>query len=121
MKKTASAIQVKRIYEPAAKDDGYRVLVDRLWPRGVQKAKAQVDAWLKEISPSAALRKQFHSHPDLWDAFEKAYTKELLDSHATDIFRDLLAEHGHICLLYAAKDTEHNNAVALRNFLIKKL
>lgn len=115
----ASGFRVKRIYEPAAADDGYRVLVDRLWPRGVSKQKAHIDAWLKEIAPSDALRKQFHGHADTWKEFVAAYARELKDEPAKSAAAELRdkAKHEPVTLLYAARDGDHNNAVALKEWL----
>lgn len=116
------AIRVKRIYEPSEAGDGMRILVDRLWPRGIAKAKAKVDLWLKEIAPSDALRKRFHAKPALWDAFGAAYAKELqaepAASAATELRRH--ARQGPVTLLYAARDEEHNNAVALKAWLTRR-
>jgi len=115
----APGYRVKRIYEPAAADDGYRVLVDRLWPRGVSKQKAHIDAWLKEIAPSDALRKQFHGQADTWKEFVAAYARELKAEPAKSAAAQLSekAKHGPVTLLYAARDENHNNAVALKDWL----
>lgn len=108
---------LKRVYEPASESDGCRVLVDRLWPRGLSKAEVHVDHWLKDLSPSNALRKTFHHDPDRWDAFVAAYGRELAaNTDAVDVLRKLMAE-GKVTLLYAARDTRFNNAVALRDWL----
>jgi uncharacterized protein YeaO (DUF488 family) len=111
--------RVKRIYEPASADDGVRVLVDRLWPRGVSKQKAHIDAWLKEIAPSDALRKKFHGQADTWKEFVAAYARELKEEPAKAAVAELRdkAKHGPVTLLYAARDEEHNNAVALKEWL----
>ena len=112
--------RVKRIYEPASTDDGFRVLVDRLWPRGLSKQKAHIDAWLKEIAPSDALRRRFHGHPEDWDAFRKAYAAELKQAgEAVEVLRSHLRK-GPVTLLYAARDEEHNNAVALAAWLQRR-
>lgn len=115
----APGFRVKRIYEPAAADDGYRVLVDRLWPRGVSKQKAHIDAWLKEIAPSDALRKQFHGQTDTWKEFVAAYARELKAEPAKSVVAELCerAKHEPVTLLYAARDENHNNAVALKDWL----
>ena len=113
------AIQVKRIYDKAEESDGFRVLVDRLWPRGVAKAKAHIDLWLKDIAPSDELRHRFHDAPGKWNDFEKAYAKELkapAAQAAAKILREKLHQ-GTVTLLYAARDEEHNNAVALKAWL----
>jgi uncharacterized protein YeaO (DUF488 family) len=116
------ALKLKRIYEPAAATDGMRVLVDRLWPRGMAKEKAKLDLWLKEIAPSDALRKRFHAKPEQWDAFLKAYFAELESGSADDAAKQLRgqARKGTVTLLYAAHDADHNNAVALKAWLTRK-
>jgi uncharacterized protein YeaO (DUF488 family) len=110
-------LQHKRVYEPRSASDGIRVLVDRLWPRGLSKETAGVDQWMPEISPSTGLRKRFHGHPELWEEFQELYFGEL-DANAEAVGRLVgEIERGPVTLLYAAKDTEHNNAVALREYL----
>jgi len=113
-------IKLKRVYEAPAASDGTRILVDRLWPRGIAKEKAKIDLWLKDIAPSDALRKRFHGHPEDWDAFRKAYAAELKD--AGDAVKELRRHlrKGTVTLLYAARDEEHNNAVALKQWLGRK-
>lgn len=107
-------IHVKRVYEPAAKDDGWRVLVDRLWPRGLTKEKARVDAWLKEVAPSDALRKKFHHEELGWPEFEKRYRAELAKKNEElAALKNIEKEHGTVTLLFGAKDPEHNQAVVL--------
>ena len=116
----AKTIKLKRVYEVAAASDGTRVLVDRLWPRGIAKAKAKIDLWLKDIAPSDALRKRFHGHPEDWDAFRKAYADELKQAdEAVKALRGQLRK-GTVTLLYAARDEEHNNAVALKQWLERR-
>ncbi|MBF6025798.1 DUF488 domain-containing protein [Lysobacter niastensis] len=112
------APRIKRVYDEADAEDGLRILVDRLWPRGISKANARIDHWLKYVSPSDALRKRFHARPELWDEFRQAYRAELAESPALDNLRKL-ARHERVTLLYAARDTEHNNAVALAEILKK--
>ena len=115
------SIDLKRAYDPPARSDGYRVLVDRIWPRGVTKEDLKVDAWLKEVAPSTVLRKWFGHDPKKWDEFRRRYAREL-EPHATAL--EQLVEHaraGHVTLVFAAKDTEHNNAVALREHLEGRL
>ncbi|MBE2211777.1 MAG: DUF488 domain-containing protein [Xanthomonadaceae bacterium] len=115
----ADEILVKRIYEPASKTDGARILVDRLWPRGVSKVEAALDAWLKDIAPSTELRDWFHHDDALWSEFRKRYFAELdknLDAVAE--LREW-AKKGRVSLLYAAHDEAHNNAVALREYLLR--
>jgi uncharacterized protein YeaO (DUF488 family) len=111
--------RVKRIYEPASADDGFRVLVDRLWPRGISKEKAHIDAWLKEIAPSDALRKQFHGQAESWKEFVAAYGRELKEEPAKAAAAELheRAKHERVTLLYAARDENHNNAVVLKDWL----
>jgi uncharacterized protein YeaO (DUF488 family) len=110
-------IKVKRAYEVAAPGDGFRVLVDRLWPRGVSKVSARIDLWLKEIAPSDALRKWFGHDPARWAGFCDRYFHELDENRAA--VEQLLghARHGTVTLVYGAKDEEHNDAVALRGYL----
>ncbi len=110
-------IKIKRAYEEASVDDGFRVLVERLWPRGITKARADFDLWLKDVAPSAELRKWFHSHPDDWQEFRERYWKELEDKK-DDI--DLLkrkAEEGTVTFVYSAKDREHNAATELKAYI----
>ena len=110
---------VKRVYEPAEAGDGTRILVDRLWPRGIAKDKARIDLWLKDLSPSHALRRRFHGKPEDWDAFREAYAVELEQPEAQAAVAELrvLLRAGKVTLLYAARDEERNNAVALRAWL----
>lgn len=113
-------VRTKRIYEEPAEADGVRVLVDRLWPRGVSKEAARLDRWAREVAPSDALRKEFHGHPDRWDEFRGAYRQELEEGEdAARVLAELweLARSGTLTLLYAAKDEERNNAVALAEML----
>ena len=113
-------IQCKRVYEPAASDDGYRVLVDRLWPRGIRKTDLIIDEWLKDIAPSTELRKTFGHDPAKFEPFKKAYLAEL-EAHP-EYWQPLLerAKKGTVTLLYAAHDKQHNQAAVLCDF-IKKL
>jgi uncharacterized protein YeaO (DUF488 family) len=113
-----TSFALRRVYEPPAATDGMRILVDRLWPRGMAKAKARIDLWLKDIAPSDSLRKQFHGHPDEWDVFCAAYFAELTALAARDaavVFEHL--KNGPVTLLYAARDEHRNNAVALKIWL----
>lgn len=110
-------LQIKRVYEPPERSDGVRVLVDRLWPRGLRKEDAKLDEWCKEIAPSNELRRWFGHDPARWAEFQKRYTKELA---ATEDLCDALrkaAKTKTVTLLYAAQDTEHNNAVVLKAYL----
>ncbi len=109
-------VGIKRIYEKASITDGKRVFVDRLWPRGVKKSTANIDMWLKEIAPSNELRLWFSHDPKKWPEFRKRYFKELdRNKAASDLVK--LIESNDVTILYAAKDTEHNNAVALVDFI----
>jgi uncharacterized protein YeaO (DUF488 family) len=113
---------IKRVYAPAAASDGMRILVDRLWPRGIAKEKARIDLWLKEIAPSGALRKRFHGRPDDWDEFCAAYFAELQGAEAQTAAQELF-EHmkkAPVTLLYAARDERHNNAAALQAWLERR-
>ena len=114
-----SRVGVKRAYEPAAAADGLRVLVDRLWPRGVSKAKAKIDLWPKEMAPSDRLRRMVHGDPSKWDEFTKAYARELKEEPAKSAFADLRAraKKQHVTLVYAARDEAHNHAVLLKRRL----
>jgi len=111
-------VQIKRVYEPASKDDGFRILVDRLWPRGLTKEKAHVDLWFKEISPSQALRKWYGHVPERWPEFQKRYKAELakLPTEMAE-FKKVLRAHPKVTLIYGAKDEERNQAVALLGVL----
>lgn len=110
-------IRLKRAYEPPSPEDGTRVLVDRLWPRGVRKAEAVIDCWLKEIAPSSELRRWFGHDPSRWEEFRRRYRAEL--SSRPELLNRLraLAEQGTLTLVYAARDEDHNQAVALRGML----
>jgi uncharacterized protein YeaO (DUF488 family) len=113
-------ILIKRVYEPKTADDGYRVLVDRLWPRGLSKDKAGADLWMKEIGPSNELRKWFSHDPAKWSEFKTKYIKELKDK--PDLIaqlKDLEKKHNKLTLLYSAHDEEHNQAVVIAGVLAK--
>lgn len=110
------AISLKRAYEPPAASDGTRILVDRLWPRGVSKAKAGIDLWLKDVAPSTELRKWFDHDPDKWPEFQRKYRAELKGSEALAELRKL-SRQGHVTLVYSARDELHNDAVALKKIL----
>ena len=110
-------LHLKRIYEPPAKQDGYRILVDRLWPRGLTKEKAAIDLWLKEIAPSTELRKWFGHDPGKWKEFQQKYLKELKENkEAVAVLKDHLKKET-VTLLYAAKDEEHNEARVISAFV----
>jgi uncharacterized protein YeaO (DUF488 family) len=110
-------ILVKRVYEPVAKSDGFRVLVDRLWPRGLTKQDARIDLWLRDIGPSTALRQWFNHDPARWTEFQRRYHVELTTKK--ELLRKLKAHvnKGTVTLLYSAKNERHNQAVALQSFL----
>ncbi len=110
-------IRLKRAYEVSEEDDGFRILVDRLWPRGVSRDAARIDLWLKEIAPSDGLRKAFAHDPEKWEEFKTLYGRELdQNPEAVEKLRKELIQ-GTVTLVYGAKDREHNNAVALRAYL----
>jgi uncharacterized protein YeaO (DUF488 family) len=105
-------VLLKSAYAPPAVEDGMRVLVDRLWPRGLSKDEARIDIWMKEIAPSTALRRWFNHDPEKWQVFQQKYVKELEGSAALDELRRL-ARRCRITLLFAARDEQHNNAAVL--------
>lgn len=112
-------IRIRRIYEPEGSDETCKVLVDRLWPRGISKEKAGLNLWMKEIAPSGELRIWYHHDPDKWEEFKKLYHKELvLKESLLNELRKLERTHKTLVLLYSARDKEHNNAVVLRDYLI---
>ena len=113
-------ITLKRAYDSVSPTDGRRFLVERLWPRGVSKAKLRVDAWLKEVGPSAELRQWFSHDPGKWSEFRRRYFREL-DSRR-EAWQPIVsaARHGRVTLVYSSHDTEHNNAVALQQYLRAK-
>lgn len=117
-----AAIALKRVYEPAQAEDGTRVLVDRLWPRGLRKDKAAIDLWAKDIAPSDALRRWFGHRPERWEEFQKRYHDELAAPEAQVQVKTLraMARKNHLTLLYAAHDETMNNAVVLRDQLRKR-
>jgi uncharacterized protein YeaO (DUF488 family) len=111
------SLTIKRIYEPAAPKDGFRILIDRIWPRGLSKASASVDLWLKTLAPSTELRQWFGHDPEKWVQFRQRYFAEL-DGQAEAVDKVLkMAKRRRVTLLYGAKDTLHNNAVALMEYL----
>ena len=113
-------INIKRVYEPASREDGVRILVERLWPRGIKKEELQMDFWLKEIAPSTDLRKWFSHDPAKWKQFQTKYFAELNENR--DVVEQIVHAHhkGTITLLYSSKDTEHNSALCLKHYLEKK-
>ncbi|MCK9515724.1 MAG: DUF488 family protein [Ottowia sp.] len=117
-KLAAKQVRIKRAYEPAAKEDGARILIDRLWPRGVKKEELQLSEWNRQLAPSTELRKWFNHDPERWDEFQQRYKSELAE-HADTV--DALRERAGnevICLVYGARDEEHNNAVVVRDVLL---
>lgn len=111
-------VHLKRIYEEPAEADGFRILVDRLWPRGVSKEKANLDLWLKEIAPSTELRKWFNHDPKKWTVFQRKYKVELSKNleHVAAL-EEILKVHQRVTLLYATRDEEHNEAIVIKEFL----
>jgi len=117
---TLKRVAVKRVYEKPARSDGYRILVDRLWPRGLKKTQAATDAWLRDLAPSNELRRWFHSRPESWLAFRKRYLKELAlpqAAEALDQLYQLASRRKNLTLLFASKNERHNNAVVLKDLL----
>jgi uncharacterized protein YeaO (DUF488 family) len=111
-------VRVKRVYDVPSPDDGVRVLVDRLWPRGLKRETAKIDLWLKDVAPSDGLRRWFGHDPSRWAQFEKRYRAELAkNAEPVALLREFVKGGKHLTLLYAAKDTERNNAIVLRDFL----
>jgi uncharacterized protein YeaO (DUF488 family) len=106
------AVRCRRAYEPPGDDDGYRVLVDRLWPRGVTKQQARIDQWLKDVAPSTGLRQWFGHKPERWPEFRRRYLAELAHNPAFDVLKSLAAQQD-LTLVYGAKDEVHNDAVVL--------
>ena len=120
LRELMSKVLVRRVYEPATSKDGQRVLVDRIWPRGIRKAELADAVWLKEIAPSTALRRWFGHRPERWQEFRRRYFAELDRAKgATKLLRDLLRK-GPVTLLYSAHDTEHNQALALLDYLKRR-
>ncbi len=116
-------VRLKRAYEPVEPEDGRRVLVERLWPRGLRKEQAHLDGWLKDIAPSDALRKWFHHDPDRWAEFERRYARELESDAAHAAIDDLVqrAASETVTLVFSAHDGEHNNAVVLKRMIERRL
>ncbi len=111
-------IRVKRVYDPASREDGFRILVDRLWPSGLGRDEAGIDLWLKEVAPSTRLRKWFGHQPDRWREFKRRYFLELKEKEEqVKIIEELERRHGVITLLYSARNPKYNNAVALKEYL----
>jgi uncharacterized protein YeaO (DUF488 family) len=113
-------VSIKRVYEPPARSDGERVLVDRLWPRGLSKARAAVDEWLRALAPSDELRRWYHARPEGWPSFRKKYLKELSQPGAQDALRrlyQLAHKRRRLTLLFASRNEERNNALVLKELL----
>ena len=118
----AHHLRIKRAYEPVAPEDGMRVLIDRLWPRGIKKEKLALDAWAKELAPSTELRQWFDHEPSRWDGFRKRYAAELAARPAALQTLDDLRRHARksaLTLIYSARDEVHNGAITLRDFLLR--
>jgi uncharacterized protein YeaO (DUF488 family) len=120
---TPPKLRLKRVYQRPAAEDGVRVLVDRLWPRGLSRERAQIDLWLKEIAPSDALRRRSHGDPAAWEDFKTAYYAELERPPAQSAVRELLDRlgRGSVTLLFAARNETRNNAVALKEWLENRI
>lgn len=114
-------LKIKRVYEDPVPADGFRVLVDRLWPRGVSKERAALDLWAKDVAPSNELRTEFHHEGMTWDAFDKAYRAELAgpSKAALDRLRVAVQRHPVATLLFGSRDLQHNEAVILRDLLLQ--
>ena len=114
-------IKIKRVYEVPDASDGYRILVDRIWPRGVSKQTAKVSLWLKTIAPSSELRKWFNHTPDRWPEFRRRYFQELTNKNEElETIREKLTTIQNVTLVYSARDTKHNQAVVLLEYLTKR-
>jgi len=112
-------IEIERVYDEKERSNGYRILVDRLWPRGLKKEDVKADLWLKEVAPSSELRKWFGHDPEKWKEFKRRYFRELKDRQdELDVIRSH-AKKGDVVLLYGARDAEHNHALALKEYLSK--
>jgi uncharacterized protein YeaO (DUF488 family) len=114
----ADRVKLKRAYEPATASDGTRILIDRLWPRGVKKSDAAIDQWVKDIAPSTALRKWFGHAPERWAEFRRRYAAEVHQHPEQLSTLRIMARQGPITLVFSAQDELHNDAVALRDFLL---
>ncbi|MCL5789722.1 MAG: DUF488 family protein [Candidatus Thermoplasmatota archaeon] len=113
-------LKLKRIYEPYSKDDGFRVLVERLWPRGMSKEKAHVELWLRNIGPSNELRKWFNHDTNKWEEFQKRYLHELENNIALDKLKSIVSMQRNVTLVFSSQNEENNNAVVLYNLLAKQ-
>lgn len=112
-------VKIKRVYEPKETKDGYRILVDRLWPRGLTKEKVAADLWLKEIAPSTELRKWFNHEPQKWKGFQKKYLEELSENKEAVAILQSKIKNGPVTILFGAKDSAHNEAKVLLDFVSK--
>jgi uncharacterized protein YeaO (DUF488 family) len=115
-----STVRLKRAYDPAGPEDGTRILVDRLWPRGLSRDEAKVDHWLKDVAPSTELRRWFGHDPAKWTEFRRRYEAELAGNPALEELRALIRRDRHVTLLFGARDVEHNNAVVLRDLCSRR-
>ena len=120
MSPSGQSILIKRVYEPASRTDGRRFLVERLWPRGLKKENLDMDAWQKDVAPSAALRQWFGHKPERWPEFRRRYEQELNKNQPS--WQPILdaAKQGTVTLLYSARDVEHNGALVLREYLVSR-
>ncbi|MBB5396763.1 DUF488 domain-containing protein [Mucilaginibacter sp. AK015] len=116
-----ATVKIKRVYDAADKQDGVRILVDRLWPRGVKKETAHLDEWMKEVAPSTELRKWFNHEAPHWDEFRLRYIQELHQNHAANALLELVRKHKTVTLLYAARNEKHNHALVLKEFIDEML
>lgn len=114
-------IKIKRVYDPALKEDGYRILVDRLWPRGLKKPAVKMDEWIKELAPTTALRKWFAHDPERWTEFQVRYKAEINNNEAIQNFLAAHEDKKVVTLLYGAKDEIHNHALVLQEYLAELL
>lgn len=114
-------VEIKRVYDPPASSDGVRLLVERLWPRGIKKSELHMDAWIKDAAPTTELRRWFNHESDKWPEFQRRYRAEL--DARPDAWKPIIghARQGRVTLLYSTHDTEHNNAVVLRDYLNARL
>ena len=110
-------LKIKRVYEETKSSDGFRILVDRLWPRGLSKEKVKINLWLKEVAPSDELRKWFNHEEEKWEEFRKRYKKELSRNKETEKILEILKKEKTVTLVYSAKDELRNNAVVLQGYL----
>ena len=114
-------IKLKRVYEPASADDGFRILIDRVWPEGLKNENTDIDLWMKEIAHSFLLKDWFDQDQSKWWLFESRYTEELASNPAVMAILEEYQKHQTITLLYAASDQKHNHAIVLQNFLIREI